>query len=70
MSAILLIGLIIFSSPERKAIWLAASQIVAVREPVAGECPKHGHTIIVTLSGRFCVHEHAADAARKVEQSK
>lgn len=69
MIVALLFSLIAFTALDGRALYLAPSQIVGIREVVRGECAAKGRAIIVTLSGGFCVRETAAEAARKLEHA-
>ena len=66
----LLIGLLVLTNLQGQPIWIVASQIVAVRSPVDGECGKCANAVVVTLNGNFSVRENAADVASKLENMK
>lgn len=68
----LLIGFIMLTGLQGQHVWLAANQIVSVREPVAGrpaEYPEGCNSVVTTMSNTFCVEEQPADIVSKLEKA-
>ena len=59
----------LLTAPNGQHIWLAPSQVVAVRSSLPGEC-YHFATgaVVVTLNGSFCVAEQPRDAVGKLQK--
>lgn len=63
------LGLLVFTSSDGHPVWIAPSQVVSVRTPVAREFEPQCHTVITTLSNTFCVREEPAEVVQRLEKT-